>query len=193
MLLSLLVPAAEARRGEYVWHLVCIRDPALPAMLHYLPPTHSPQYILETEQVDTVLHFAAQTHVDNSFGNSLAFTINNTCDLAMQLHCCCWCAVARSTCACFAPWQKGCLTFQLELSQVWHARAGGLPHVSPTKPIHCPVSAPPGACRYGTHVLLEACRMYRRIRRFICVSTDEVYGDTSLGAVFGEHVEIYAR
>ena len=38
-----------------------------------------PQYILETEQVDTVLHFAAQTHVDNSFGNSLAFTINNTC------------------------------------------------------------------------------------------------------------------
>jgi UDP-glucose 4,6-dehydratase len=74
------------------------------------------QYILETEGVDTVLHFAAQTHVDNSFGNSLAFTINNT---------------------------------------------------------------------YGTHVLLEACRVYRRVRRFICVSTDEVYGDTSLGAVFG--------
>ena len=35
------------------------------------------QYILDTERVDTVLHFAAQTHVDNSFGNSLAFTINN--------------------------------------------------------------------------------------------------------------------
>ena len=46
-----------------------------------------------------------QTHVDNSFGNSLAFTMNNT---------------------------------------------------------------------YGTHVLLEACRVYGSIRRFVAVSTDEV-------------------
>ena len=29
-------------------------------------------YLLETEEVDTVMH------VDNSFGNSLAFTLNNT-------------------------------------------------------------------------------------------------------------------
>jgi UDP-glucose 4,6-dehydratase len=36
------------------------------------------QYVLDSEGVDTVLHFAAQTHVDNSFGNSLAFTNNNT-------------------------------------------------------------------------------------------------------------------
>ena len=35
-------------------------------------------YLLETERIDTVMHFAAQTHVDNSFGNSLAFTLNNT-------------------------------------------------------------------------------------------------------------------
>lgn len=49
-----------------------------------------------------------QTHVDNSFGNSLAFTINNT---------------------------------------------------------------------YGTHVLLEAARVYGGIRRFIAVSTDEVLND----------------
>ena len=35
-------------------------------------------YLLETEKVDAVMHFAAQTHVDNSFGNSLAFTLNNT-------------------------------------------------------------------------------------------------------------------
>ncbi len=48
---------------------------------------------------------SAQTHVDNSFGNSLAFTMNNT---------------------------------------------------------------------YGTHVLLEAARVYGKIRRFINVSTDEV-------------------
>lgn len=55
---------------------------------------------------------AAQTHVDNSFGNSLAFTMNNT---------------------------------------------------------------------YGTHVLLEACRVYGAVRRFIAVSTDEVYGESSVG------------
>jgi len=57
-----------------------------------------------------------QTHVDNSFGNSLAFTMNNT---------------------------------------------------------------------YGTHVLLEACRMSSTIRRVINVSTDEVYGESSLGAEKG--------
>ncbi|PNW86369.1 hypothetical protein CHLRE_02g083800v5 [Chlamydomonas reinhardtii] len=73
-------------------------------------------YILKTEEIDTVMHFAAQTHVDNSFGNSLAFTLNNT---------------------------------------------------------------------YGTHVLLEAARMHGRIRRFINVSTDEVYGETSLGKTTG--------
>ncbi len=73
-------------------------------------------YILETEKIDTVMHFAAQTHVDNSFGNSLAFTMNNT---------------------------------------------------------------------YGTHVLLEACRKYGKIQRFINVSTDEVYGETSLGSTTG--------
>jgi UDP-glucose 4,6-dehydratase len=73
-------------------------------------------HVLQTESIDTVMHFAAQTHVDNSFGNSLAFTLNNT---------------------------------------------------------------------YGTHVLLEACRVYGHIRRFINVSTDEVYGETSLGHAEG--------
>lgn len=70
------------------------------------------RHVLTVEDIDTVMHFAAQTHVDNSFGNSLAFTMNNT---------------------------------------------------------------------YGTHVLLECCREYGRLRRFINVSTDEVYGETSLG------------
>eukprot|EP00775_Hariotina_reticulata_P007287 gene7287-7500_t len=69
-------------------------------------------FVLQAEQIDTVMHFAAQTHVDNSFGNSLAFTMNNT---------------------------------------------------------------------YGTHVMLEAARMTGTIKRFINVSTDEVYGETSLG------------
>jgi UDP-glucose 4,6-dehydratase len=73
-------------------------------------------HVLETERVDTVMHFAAQTHVDNSFGNSLAFTTANT---------------------------------------------------------------------LGTHTLLEAARMYGGVRRFINVSTDEVYGETSVGAATG--------
>lgn len=34
-------------------------------------------YTLEQENIDTILHFAAETHVDNSFGNSLSFTRNN--------------------------------------------------------------------------------------------------------------------
>jgi len=34
-------------------------------------------YILNTYQIDTVINFAAQTHVDNSFGNSLSFTKDN--------------------------------------------------------------------------------------------------------------------
>ena len=39
---------------------------------------------------------------------------------------------------------------------------------------------------YGTHVLLEACRGYGKVERFINVSTDEVYGETSLGKEIGE-------
>jgi len=34
-------------------------------------------YVLDTEEIDTIMHFAAQTHVDNSFGNSFQFTRNN--------------------------------------------------------------------------------------------------------------------
>ena len=33
---------------------------------------------LRSHDVDTVMHFAAQTHVDNSFGNSISFSLNNT-------------------------------------------------------------------------------------------------------------------
>eukprot|EP00978_Attheya_sp_CCMP212_P027458 scaffold91942_cov52-Attheya_sp.AAC.3 len=65
-------------------------------------------YVLKEEKIDTIMHFAAQTHVDNSFGNSFAFTHSNI---------------------------------------------------------------------YGTHVLLESAKMCPSIRRFIHVSTDEVYGE----------------
>ncbi|KAL6888953.1 hypothetical protein ACP4OV_009979 [Aristida adscensionis] len=75
-------------------------------------------FLLVTEDIDTIMHFAAQTHVDNSFGNSFEFTKNNI---------------------------------------------------------------------YGTHVLLEACKVTGQIKRFIHVSTDEVYGETDEDAVVGNH------
>jgi len=35
------------------------------------------KHILHSEKIDTIMHFASQTHVDNSFGNSFAFSENN--------------------------------------------------------------------------------------------------------------------
>jgi UDP-glucose 4,6-dehydratase len=67
-------------------------------------------FVLEEEKIDTIMHFAAQTHVDNSFGNSFQFTQNNI---------------------------------------------------------------------MGTHVLLESAKLVG-IKRFIHVSTDEVYGEQRL-------------
>lgn len=65
-------------------------------------------FVFSEYNIDTVLHFAAQTHVDNSFGNSFAFTKANI---------------------------------------------------------------------FGTHVLLECAKTFKNIKRFIHVSTDEVYGE----------------
>ena len=31
-------------------------------------------HLMKEEDIDTIMHFAAQSHVDNSFGNSLSFT-----------------------------------------------------------------------------------------------------------------------
>lgn len=69
------------------------------------------KFVLKTYEVDTIIHFAAQTHVDNSFGNSFHFTQDNV---------------------------------------------------------------------YATHVLLECARNHQKIRSFIHVSTDEVYGEIGL-------------
>eukprot|EP01001_Neometanema_parovale_P006272 NODE_2645_length_1372_cov_102.664532_g2513_i0.p1 GENE.NODE_2645_length_1372_cov_102.664532_g2513_i0~~NODE_2645_length_1372_cov_102.664532_g2513_i0.p1 ORF type:complete len:358 (-),score=98.01 NODE_2645_length_1372_cov_102.664532_g2513_i0:237-1310(-) len=69
-------------------------------------------YLLRQEEIDTVMHYAASTHVDNSFGSSISFTENNV---------------------------------------------------------------------MGTHVMLECCRTYGKVKRFLHVSTDEVYGgETSM-------------
>ena len=45
------------------------------------------QYILKTHSVDTILHFAAQSHVDRSFGNSLEFTQTNVYGTHVLLEC----------------------------------------------------------------------------------------------------------
>jgi dTDP-D-glucose 4,6-dehydratase len=66
--------------------------------------------ILNKHEIDTIIHFAAQTHVDNSFGNSVQFTEDNV---------------------------------------------------------------------MGTHNLLESSRAYGKIKRFIHISTDEVYGEVN--------------
>jgi len=76
------------------------------------------RHILTLHSIDTVIHFAAQTHVDNSFGNSIQFTMDNV---------------------------------------------------------------------LGTHTLLECCKEYGQIRRFVHISTDEVYGE--VGATDAECVE----
>jgi len=64
---------------------------------------------LTNNNIDTIIHFAAQTHVEYSFNNSLDYTNDNI---------------------------------------------------------------------YGTHILLECCRIYGKIEKFIHMSTDEVYGES---------------
>ena len=69
------------------------------------------KYVLLENNIDIIIHFAAQSHVDNSFSNPLQYTLDNV---------------------------------------------------------------------VGTHNLLEASRIYGKINKFIHVSTDEVYGESSL-------------
>jgi dTDP-glucose 4,6-dehydratase len=68
-------------------------------------------HILNNHKIDTIIHFAAQSHVENSFEDSLKYTHDNI---------------------------------------------------------------------LGTHTLLESCRKYGKITKFIHISTDEVYGESLL-------------
>ena len=68
-------------------------------------------HVLKTHNIEEVIHFAAQSHVQNSFDDSLQYTKDNI---------------------------------------------------------------------LGTHILLECCRKYGKIQRFIHVSTDEVYGESMI-------------
>lgn len=52
-------------------------------------------YILEEYNVDIVIHMAANTHVDNSFGNSLEFTKNNIVGTHSLLECCKACGTIK--------------------------------------------------------------------------------------------------
>lgn len=44
-------------------------------------------YLLRAENIDTVMHFAASTHVDNSFNSSISFTENNVMGTHVLLEC----------------------------------------------------------------------------------------------------------
>jgi dTDP-glucose 4,6-dehydratase len=44
-------------------------------------------YVISSHKIDTIMHFAAQTHVDNSFGNSIQFTKNNVLGTHVLLEC----------------------------------------------------------------------------------------------------------
>ena len=68
-------------------------------------------HVLETYKIDVIIHFAAQSHVQNSFQDSLQYTNDNI---------------------------------------------------------------------VGTHTLLECVRLYGKVKRFIHISTDEVYGESML-------------
>jgi dTDP-glucose 4,6-dehydratase len=72
---------------------------------------HLISFLLEEYKVDAIIHFAAQSHVDGSFENSLKYTSDNV---------------------------------------------------------------------MGTHILLEASRLYGKLKIFLHFSTDEVYGESSL-------------
>jgi UDP-glucose 4,6-dehydratase len=44
-------------------------------------------FVLNEDNIDTIMHFAAQTHVDNSFGNSISFSVNNIVGVHSLLEC----------------------------------------------------------------------------------------------------------
>ena len=64
------------------------------------------------------------------------------------------------------------------------ARGGADAHAACARHLRLPLLRPLPRS-YGTHVLLECARLYGQVQRFINVSTDEVYGETSLGKTEG--------
>lgn len=97
-------------------------------------------HILDSERVDTIMHFAAATHVDNSFENSLEFTQTNVMGTHVLLE-------AARQCVDPTPSTQNIEALESEMFS------------EPTVALPTPVS---------------------RIKRFIHVSTDEVYGSEPL-------------
>ena len=63
-------------------------------------------YVMREEQIDTVMHFAAQSHVDNSFGNSYEFTKNNIEGTHALLEACVRARRPNSSDSCTCPRMK---------------------------------------------------------------------------------------
>jgi UDP-glucose 4,6-dehydratase len=117
------------------------------------------RHVIADHNIDTIMHFAAQTHVDNSFGNSIDFTVR--CDGAHV-------QILLSTRA--HRRARAVETFADSLLLIFLMLCASI--LSPQNQM---------ANTVGTHVLLECARDSGKIKRFINVSTDEVYGETSLG------------
>ena len=73
-------------RGDYCSHDVDVADPYVFVRGDICDATLV-QTILETYEIEVVVHFAAQTHVDNSFGNSMSFTRDNVMGTHTLLEC----------------------------------------------------------------------------------------------------------
>ena len=52
-------------------------------------------FLLQDKKVDTIVHFAAQSHVDLSFDSSLDFTADNVVGTNVLLHCARACNIKR--------------------------------------------------------------------------------------------------
>lgn len=65
-----------------------VKHPKIKLVIGDIRNSELVSYILENFQVDTVVHFAANSHVDNSFLNSVSFSENNTVGTHILLECC---------------------------------------------------------------------------------------------------------
>lgn len=62
-------------------------NPNVSVVVGDIKNTDMVKYLLELHQIDTIVHFAAQSHVDNSFKNSITFTMNNVLGTHVLLEC----------------------------------------------------------------------------------------------------------
>lgn len=151
-------------------------------------------HVLERENVDTIMHFAAQVRIRSrsynlqSAGLSVRCTQarrgqNSTCMHARD-------TVRPGTCS-------GCATMLRHLPAHAVDACAYLQRMQACKPCvsamqtHVDNSFGNSLAftmnnTYGTHVLLEAARKQGRIRRFINVSTDE-------GVLFGPHCPLHSH